>query len=528
VNEDRTDAMPAGRTTRRKLLLATGAGGLLGAGGALAAAGPGAHQEAAPFPFTLGVASGYPTPHGVVLWTRLLPDPASSLPEGPVAVAWELASDESMREVVARGTVEAAAAGAHAVHVEVPGLEAARWYWYRFTALGHRSRTGRTRTLATHDARVERLRIAFASCQNREHGFYGAYRHLAAAEPDLVVHLGDYIYEASWGTVIRPLRLPEATSLADYRHRHALYKRDPLLQEAHALYPWVMVWDDHEVSNDYAGASSERITAPEDFLPRRAAAYRAYYEHMPLPARMAPRGPDMRIHHTLRVGSLATLYLLDYRQYRTPQACPRPGHAGGAAVVPERCPDLEDPQRTALGRTQEEWLDRCFASSETRWNLVGQQSLMARLWLPGKEGAPGRVRTDGWDGYPVSRRRLLDSIAGHGVSNPVVVGGDLHAFFVADLHREPGRDSPVVAAEFVGTSITSQAAAQGYYDALRGANPHLRLADGRRRGYLLFTLLKDRLEADLMGLDDVAREDSVIARQARFIVEAGRPGAQDA
>lgn len=526
------------RPVRRRLLLASGAGGMLAAARAVPATGAIASTAstaatASPtspaFPFTLGVASGYPTPQGVVLWTRLLTDPPADLPAGPIPVDWELASDESLRRVVARGRVQASAADAHAVHVEVAGLEPSRWYWYRFTALGHRSRTGRTRTLPARGAAVDRLRIAVASCQNQEHGFFAAYRHIVAAEPDLVVHLGDYIYEGSWGTVIRPLRLPEATSLADYRHRHALYKRDPLLQEAHARHPWVMVWDDHEVTNDYAGASPARITAPEDFLPRRAAAYRAYYEHMPMPRRMAPTGPDMRIHDRLQVGSLATLYLLDYRQYRTPQACPRPGHAGGAAVVPDRCPDLEDPRRSALGSAQEQWLDRGFASSATPWNLVAQQTLMARLWLPGKDGAAARVRTDGWDGYPVSRRRLLDSIASHRVRNPVVVGGDLHAFFVADLHRDPARpESPLIASEFVGTSVTSQAGGPGHYRALLEANPHLRHADGSRRGYLLLTLLPDRLEAELMALDDVAREDSGIARQARFVVEAGRPGAQSA
>jgi alkaline phosphatase D len=520
---------PAARVDRRRLLVAAaGASGLLGACAAVGlpgAGGPAAMRPAGPWPFSLGVASGYPTADGVVLWTRLLPEEPASLPQEAIPVAWEIARDESMRSVVARGQATAVPSAAHSVRVVAAGLEPARWYWYRFTALGHRSRTGRTRTLPRHGDAVDRLRIAVASCQNREHGSFAAYRHVAAADPDLIVHVGDYIYEASWGTLVRPLRLPEARTLSDYRERHAIWKRDALLQEAHARHPWLMVWDDHEVSNDYAGASPERITPPEDFLRRRAAAYQAYYEHMPMPARMAPRGPDMRIFDTVRVGSLATLHLLDWRQYRTPQACPRPGRAGAAHVVPGRCPDLQHPGRTVLGAAQEQWLDRRFAESATTWNLLAQQSLLAPLWLPGSGGAPARVRTDGWDGYPGSRRRLLESLAEHRVRNPVILGGDLHAFFVADIRQDPAGDSPVVATELVTTSISSQAADAAHYAALRAANPHLRHADGSRRGYLLLDMRGDSLEASLMGLDDVTREDSGIRRQARFVVEAGRPGA---
>lgn len=524
-----------GGARRRLLVAAASAGGLLGACTATGLRDPatpasgGTAREPArvgPWPFTLGVASGYPTADGIVLWTRLLPEAPASLGDEPVPVAWEIARDESLRTVVARGEVSASPADGHAVHVEVAGLEPARHYWYRFSALGHRSRIGRTRTLPPPGVATGRLRIAVVACQNLEHGSLAAYRHIAAADPDLVLHLGDYIYETSWGTLVRPLRLPEARTLADYRHRHAVWKRDPLLQQAHALYPWLMVWDDHEVSNDYANASPERITAPEDFLPRRAAGYRAYYEHMPMPRRMAPRGPDMRIFDSVEVGSLATIYLLDWRQYRTPQACPRPGRAGGAAVVPDRCPELADPARTVLGAEQERWLDRQLGRAATRWNLIGQQSLLAPLRMPGRDGAPDRIRTDGWDGYPGSRQRLIASLAGHRVSNPVVLGGDLHAFFVADVHQDPQRESPVVASEFVVTSVSSQASDAAHYARLRAANRHLRHADGSQRGYLMVTLQGDRLEADLMGLDDVTREDSGIRRQAGFVVEAGRPGAR--
>ena len=485
-----------------------------------------------PDPFTLGVASGYPTSDGVVLWTRLAPDlqqPAEiAAAAAPVSVAWEIADDEALRHVVARGSAVAVADSAHSVHVEVTGLAPARWYWYRFTALGHRSRIARTRTLPAEQWALARLRLAIASCQNREHGFFGAYRHLLADEPDLVIHVGDYIYEASWGNVLRPLELPEAQTLAQYRERHALYKRDPDLQNAHAMLPWMMVWDDHEVSNDYANATAERISAPAEFLARRADAYQAYYEHMPMPRRMAPSGPAMRIHTSLRIGSLATLYLLDHRQYRSPQACPPPGRAGATAVLADQCAALQDPARTVLGRVQEQWLDRQFARSTTSWNLLAQQTLMAPLALPGQAGSPSRVRTDGWDGYPASRRRLLDSMSAQRLRNPVVLGGDLHAFYAADLHRGQGRVPEVIASEFVGTSIASQAADQRYYDRLKAANPHIHYANGTQRGYLRLTLTRERLQADLMGLDDVMLPASGISRQAAFVVEAGRPGPQAA
>lgn len=518
-------------TSRRRVLLAASgvAGGLLVAGCAATLTGP--VPAVGADPFSLGVASGYPTPDGVVLWTRLAPDlqqADGAMKAAAVSVAWEIAADEAMRRVVASGSVDALAAGAHSVHVEVGGLSPGRWYWYRFTALGHRSRIGRTRTMPLDQSAIPRLRLAIASCQNREHGFFAAYRHIVADEPDLVVHVGDYIYEAPWGDLFRPLRLPEAQTLAQYRERYAVYKGDPDLQEAHAMFPWMMVWDDHEVSNDYAGASPERITAPEDFLPRRAAGYQAYYEHMPMPKRMAPAGPAMRIHTSLRIGSLATLYLLDHRQYRSPQSCPLPGRAGAAAVVAAECDALRDPARTLLGPAQEHWLDAQFARSATPWNLIAQQTLMAPLALPGRNGSPTRVRTDGWDGYPLSRRKLLDSMSAHGLRNPVVVGGDLHAFYAADLHRQGQTAPDVFASEFVGTSIASQAAGQRYYDGLKAANAHIHYANGTQRGYLRLTLQRDRLQADLMGLDDVRQSDSGIARQAAFAVEAGRPGPQRA
>lgn len=510
-------------------------------------------------PFALGVASGTPSSDRVVLWTRLVrplgPDPRSDeaggdrerggRPDGPdgegpahavafaepfdpgeVEVSWRLTLDEAMRNQVASGRVRARPDDGHAVRVEVRGLAPDRWYWYRFEGAGGRSRIGRTRTLPSPRATTSRLNIAVASCQNLEHGYYAAWRHIAADEPDLIVHVGDYIYEATWGSrLVRPLRLPPARTLADYRQRHAIYRLDPDLQAAHAAAPWFAVWDDHEVENDYAAWTPGRLDHAEAFGARRSAAYRAWYEHLPVPSTMAPREGRTVIHRAETIGDLLTLYLLDTRQYRSPQVCPRPGQAGGSVIDPARCSDWLDPQRTLLGAEQQAWLAGAFGQSRSRWNLIAQQTLMAPLLLPAKDGLTLR-RSDGWDGYPLARRQVLDAMAATGLANPVVIGGDLHAFHVADLHANGGVDGPVIAAEFVGTSISSQSPGQAHYDRLVQANPHLRYANGTQRGYLRLAARRDRLDVDLMGLDDVRRVDSAVSRQSGWVVERGRPGAQ--
>ncbi|HSC05549.1 MAG TPA: alkaline phosphatase D family protein, partial [Steroidobacteraceae bacterium] len=273
-------------------------------------------------PFSLGVASGYPSAEGMVLWTRLAPDPLApdgGMPPSAVPVTWEVSRDEQFHGVASRGVAYAEPDWAHSVHVEVQGLEPAREYWYRFSAGGARSRVGRTHTAPASGARVERLRVAVASCQQYEHGYYAAYRHIVADDPDLIVHVGDYIYELTWGKdLVRHHGSGECYTLADYRARYALYRSDPDLAAAHAACPWLLTWDDHEVDNDYAGDSSEEADDPELFHARRAAAYRAYYEHMPLPRRAAPAGAAMRLYTSLPFGNLLNLHLLDERQYRSP------------------------------------------------------------------------------------------------------------------------------------------------------------------------------------------------------------------
>jgi alkaline phosphatase D len=508
--------------SRREFLRRAVAFGAAGAWPAVSGCAPAPMHSLSPF--TLGVASGYPHPGGVVLWTRLLGvDPVA------VPVRWEVAADEAMRRIVASGSAAADPDWAHAVHVEVKGLEPDRWYWYRFMARGAESPVARTRTAPRPEAEVARLRFAFASCQQYEQGYYGAHRHIASDAPDLVAFLGDYIYESSWGREhVRKHGAPEPYTLEQYRARYTLYKSDPDLQASHAACPWIVTWDDHEVDNDYADDRPEDGMPKDQFLARRAAAYRAFYEHMPLPARMRPLGPDMRLYAQLGWGSLGRFYLLDDRQYRSWQACARRGRSGGSNLVDaERCASLENEKRSMLGPAQERWLDGALAASGARWNLLAQQTRMARFdQMPG----PGRrAWTDGWDGYPAARRRLLGQLAAQKIGNPVVLGGDVHLFNVSDLKVDfDDPAAPVVASEFVGTSITSQAQAQSRFDPLLADNPHMKLLDSRFRGYVRAEVTRKSMRVDLRAIESVQVRDAACSTLASFVVENGRPGAERA
>jgi len=484
------------------------------------------------YPFTLGVASGYPTPDGFVLWTRLAPkplEPGGGLAPGPVPMRWEVAEDRNFRKVVASRAEFPSAEWAHSVHAEVKGLEPERWYFYRFLAGDAVSPVGRTRTAPAAAAASPRLRFAFASCQHYEQGYFNAYRHIAADEPDLIAFLGDYIYESSWGQErVRRHNAPEPTALDDYRARYALYKGDADLQAAHAACPWIVTWDDHEVENDYADDLSQFRAPKEKFLARRAAAYQAYYEHMPLPERMRPQGPGMRLYTDLGWGTLARFYTLDDRQYRSYHACRRLWRPGeGRSVDVDQCPELARPTRSMLGRAQERWLEAALAKSGARWNVLAQQTPMAQF---DQKPGPGRIAwTDGWDGYPMARKRLLDFLYLNKIQNPVVLGGDVHSFNVNDLKLDfDDPASPVVASEFVGTSITSQAWAQEKLNAFLPDNPHMKLVDSRHRGYVRVEVTPGQMRADLRIMESVTKADGSCNTLASFAVADGRPGPQRA
>jgi alkaline phosphatase D len=469
--------------------------------------------------FALGVASGQPRSDGMVLWTRVV---GADLPER-VAVRWELARDEAFREIAARGEETAEAAWAHSVHAEPAGLEPGRWYWYRFTALGQRSAVGRTRT-APAAADASTLKFAIASCQRWDVGYYAAWRHLAAEELDLVMFLGDYIYEyASRPDSVRQTESKvTVTTLDQYRARYATHKSDPALQAAHAAAPWLLVWDDHEVSNDYANLQGQMLQP--NFKHQRAAAYQAYWEHMPYPQSARPSGPDMRITGRLDWGTLARIHLLDDRQYRDVQACAKPGRGGANTVTLKACPELLDPKRTLLGFEQERWLTSGW-SLDRPWNLLAQQTLMARFsWSDPTDGG-GTYWTDGWDGYAPSRNRLLGTVAERKVPGVVVLGGDVHTSYVADLKADfDDTAGKVVATEFCGTSITSLGLAQERIDAARAFNPHVKYGRNER-GYMHFALDAKQLQVKLQVVHDVLDPASGASTAARFVVDAMQPGA---
>lgn len=475
-------------------------------------------------PFTLGVASGEPTPSGVVLWTRLAPEPLrpdGGMPPAPVPVDWVVAEDRALRRIVARGQESAIAGEAHSIHAEVSGLRPGRDYWYRFTALGAASPVGRTRTAPAASGMPDALRIAIASCQQYEHGYFGAHRLIAASAPDLVLFLGDFIYEASWGrNLVRHHGTPTARTLDDYRARHALYRADEDLQACCAAAPWMVTWDDHEVSNDYANDVGERERGAA-FLERRAAGYRAFWEHMPLPRAAKPRGANARLHRRAAFGGLAEIHVLDDRQYRDVQACQRPDRGGATRVTEEACPALADPARSILGREQEAWLLDGLRQGHARWTLIAQQTRMARL---GGERTPPVYWTDGWDGYPASRRRILEALAARrpDQGTPLVLGGDIHAFLAAELRPDFDRpETPPVAVEFVGTSITSQNNAR--YAEHYPRDPHIAFADASHRGWMALRLTRGRAELDMMAIRDPADRMTGAFPLRRYVVEAGRP-----
>ncbi|TDM05611.1 MAG: alkaline phosphatase [Ideonella sp. MAG2] len=468
--------------------------------------------------FAWGVASGFPQADGMVLWTQLS---GPALPDR-VDVRWEVATDAQFKNVVARGVEVAEASWGWSVHAEPTGLPPERWFWYRFQALGDQSPAGRTRTAPAPAANAV-LKFATASCQRYDMGHYAAWRQVVQDEPDLVIFLGDYIYE--YGSRPDALRRHDGgsvSSLEQYRQRYQQYKSDPLLQAAHAACPWLFVWDDHEVDNDYAGLQGQSLQT--QFAPQRAAAYQACWEHLPLPKAMRPSGSEARIYGALNWGRLARILLLDDRQYRDPQACPKPGRGGSNTVARQSCPELAAPQRSLLGPTQERWLEQAW-DTQRPWNLLAQQTLMAPFaWSDpaGTEG--GLVWTDGWDGYAPARQRLLDRVAELKLPGAVVLGGDVHTHYVTELHRQPqDLRSPVVATEFCGTSISSLSLPQARIEAAAKFNPHVHYARGDARGYMGFTLSEQRLEARLMAVDDALNPESPVRVAARFVVEAGRP-----
>lgn len=468
--------------------------------------------------------SGEPSPGGFVLWTRLAPDPVNGggMENASVEVSWRVAEDEGMRRVVKRGKATASATLAHSVHVEVSGLKPQRPYWYQFTAGGEASPVGRALTTPKEGAEVSHLKFAFASCQHWESGLWTAYDHMLADDPDLVVHLGDYIYEGpAKETGVRRHNSREIVTLSDYRNRHALYKTDPSIQKVHHHCPWIVTWDDHEVDNNYSADAPEDKQTREAFLERRANAYQAYYEHMPLRLSSLPKATRMNLYRRVAFGNMAEFAVLDTRQYRTDQPC-----GDGNKVA---CPGVFDPNATLLGAAQEDWLKTTLGESRAKWNIIANQVLMARI--DRKPGPEEVLSMDQWSGYEVCRDRLMKFLAERRPNNPVVITGDIHSNWVSDLKMDwKDEKADVVGTEFTGTSISSggdgsdeRPETQGQYRE----NPHLKMFNGQR-GYVSMTLTAKECRADYRVVPYVTKPGAPIRTHSSWVIENNRRGVQKA
>ena len=470
--------------------------------------------------FTLGVASGDPWDTGVVLWTRLAPDPLAAdgqggMPDQVVRVDWEVATDERFANVVASGHEFAEPALGHSVHAEVAGLQPGAQYFYRFRSAGQISPIGRTKTAPTPGVSVGQVTFAFVSCQNFMAGHFTALRRMSEEDLDVVVHLGDYIYEQ--GPNIVGIRNHEGDgepfTVAEYRNRHAQYKGDADLQAAHAAFPWIVSLDDHEIDNNWADEVPQDPGAqpPEVFLARRAAAFQAYYEHMPLRKSSLPDGIDMQLYRRLTFGDLVDFHVLDTRQYRSDQS--------GAL--------RKDPSQTMLGDEQETWLRNSLAGPTAQWNVLAQQVFFSQRDLTVGDGKS--YSTDAWDGYVYERDSLRDHMAAVGTSNPVVLTGDVHTNFVCDVKanfNDP--NSATVATELVGTSISSLGDGMDQEPTdplLLSENPHIKFVN-RNRGYVRNIITPTEWTVDFRIVDFVTLPGAPVRTRATFAIEDGRPGAE--
>ena len=470
-------------------------------------------------PFGLGIASGDPSATGVVLWTKIIPEPlapGAGIPRQRFEVEWEIATDEGMRDVVAKGMETAWPELGHAIHAEAEGLLPARDYFYRFKVGAVRSIIGRTRTLPSAGMQGE-VRFGVVGCQRYEHGFWSAYADIAQSKPDFIYHYGDYIYEGNAvklssapGRYVRELPgLPqECYSLADYRLRYAIYKSDAKLQSAHAATPFIHSFDDHEVANDWTKDVDIKGAPKDIFLLRRAAAMQAWYEHLPVRRSSLPRGPDVQMFRRFEIGDLIRFNVLDTRQYRTGTVC--------KGKTTDLCPDGINEMHTMLGEHQENWLNDGFKSTAKPWTVLAQQILMAENH--------SETKPDKWDRAPAARKRLFDSIAQSNTANVVALSGDVHYGAANELKQNfSDMKSKTLGIEFVGNSVSSHAASINvgpWGEKTKQALPYVRHVD-TRRGWTQHTVTKAAWFADFRVLNDPNDDNTKVETARRFVVEAG-------
>ena len=506
--------------SRRNLIIGAGAS-LLSAPAILRA-----QQTFAQFPFRLGIASGDPSSDGFVLWTRLAPDPFDEhggMPLAPVEVEWFVYDDPVKQGVVQKGTAKASPELGHSVHVEVSGLQPDRPYWYRFVVGREKTVVGRTRTLPLPGAKLDHLRFGVAGCQHYEEGLYTAYRHLADEDVAFVWHYGDYIYEDRARQVtyerdgspkihVRDHVGTDCYTIGDYRRRYAQAKMDPDLQLAHVKAPWFTTLDDHEVTDNWTSTVSPSQSDPALFAFRRAAAFQAYYEHMPLRRSSMPDAQGMQIYRRARIGDLLDAHFLDTRQFRSPLVC-----KGGFDPY---CDDIAKAGRTVIGDTQEKWLTSSLRERAGRWNLIAQQVMMMPLDRRTGDEPVIMRNTDSWGGYDPARERMLANLKGYG--NVVVMTGDEHQNFAGELRRDSGKGE-AVAVEFVSTSVSSGGNGsdkRAGADKIMSNNPFLKFSNDQR-GYMVCDVTRDAWQGQFRVVDQVTMPGGTISTRATATIERG-------
>ena len=478
--------------------------------------------------FRHGVASGDPLTDRVMLWTRVTPRIDS--PSTALQVRWVLADDDKLQKVVASGSADTSASRDYTVKVDAGGLRPGRTYYYGFDTNGERSPIGRTKTLPQDD--VSRLRLASISCSNYPAGYFNVYRCVARrTDLDAVLHLGDYIYEFAngvYGDGSDSGRVPtpagEASTLADYRMRYASYRSDVDLQAAHAAHPFIAVWDDHEVINDWwRGGAAGHTARKGDWASRLAGALQAYREWMPV---REAGGGTFHLYRSFRFGRLADLLMLDTRSFRDRQV---PGRDAAA---------LADPARTLMGATQEDWFFKGLQRSQREgegWRLVGQQTMFSPISPP---GVPPQ-NTDVWDGYPAARARVFDALEKNRLSNVVILTGDIHSSWAFDVPRSPlktytaSTGAGSLAVEIVTPAISSPplfatASMRESTALLQLVAPHLKFVEGEHRGYVLLDVTKNRLLSEWYHVPSVETRSAEEFRFAAYACEAGSARLQKA
>jgi alkaline phosphatase D len=471
------------------------------------------------YPFSLGVASGDPTANSVVLWTRLAPAPLrDDQLLDRVSVDWVIAKDPALNEILQTGQVTALPRNAHCVHVEPVNLDPDTVYYYRFEAQGKLSPVGRTKTLPSPGVDLSKFTIALTSCMEYSQGYFSAYRDILDRQPDLVIHNGDYIYEAPSGTV-RPYPVSsEARTLTEYRSLYAQYRQDAALREAHAQFPWIVMWDDHEIVNDsgpnhFLPSSRNVPMSDDEYQLRRRAAAKAFLEHMPLRAALAGKEGEAPVFYERSVvGDLLELNYLDVRSYRDKPVCIENQSMGFAD-----CPDAHDPARSMLGDTQEHWLYKNFGTAGCKWNCLAQTTVMAPF--DRAAGPEVNYETDGWDNYAANRDRIMQHIGQHDIRNCVALGGNIHAYYAGIVSSG--------LTEIVTTSITASGGGSKRYNDVNGRrdeNPSLQFFDNRYHGYTLLEFGCEKIQATLRTVADIEVENSPITTLATMSVEDGKVG----